>query len=47
MTRWAILSDVHGRGDRLGRVLADSRAEGAERVLALGDIASLAVASEA
>lgn len=40
MTRWAILSDVHGRGDRLGRILADSRAEGAERVLALGDIAS-------
>jgi predicted phosphodiesterase len=40
MTLWAVLSDVHGRGDRLGRVLADSQAQGAERVLALGDIAS-------
>jgi len=40
MTLWAVLSDVHGRGDRLGRVLADSQALGAARVLALGDIAS-------
>jgi predicted phosphodiesterase len=40
MTLWAIVSDVHGRGDRLARVLADARALQAERVLALGDIAS-------
>lgn len=38
MTIWAILSDVHGRGDRLKRVLADAGAQGAARVLALGDI---------
>jgi hypothetical protein len=35
---WAILSDVHGRGDRLKRVLADAEDRGASRVLALGDI---------
>jgi len=35
---WAILSDVHGRGDRLKRVLADAEAHGASQVLALGDI---------
>ncbi len=35
---WAILSDVHGRGDRLKRVLADAGAHGASHVLALGDI---------
>lgn len=40
MTIWAILSDVHGRGDRLKRVLADAQAQGATRVLGLGDIAS-------
>jgi len=38
MTIWAILADVHGRGDRLKRVLADATARGAARVLALGDI---------
>jgi hypothetical protein len=38
MTIWAILSDVHGRGDRLKRVLADAESHGAARVLALGDI---------
>lgn len=38
MTTWAILSDVHGRGDRLKRALADATAHGATRVLALGDI---------
>lgn len=38
MTVWAILSDVHGRGDRLKRVVADARTRGAARVLALGDI---------
>lgn len=37
---WAILSDVHGRGDRLARVLADARAHGAERILSLGDLGS-------
>lgn len=40
MTLWAILSDVHGRGDRLKRVLADAQAQGATMILALGDIAS-------
>ena len=40
MTIWALLSDVHGRGDRLSRVLADIRARRAERILALGDIGS-------
>lgn len=38
---WAFLSDVHGRGDRLARVLADARARGATRILALGDIAGI------
>ncbi|OQA43252.1 MAG: Calcineurin-like phosphoesterase superfamily domain protein [Chloroflexi bacterium ADurb.Bin325] len=40
MTLWAIVSDIHGRGDRLARVLADAQSLRAERVLALGDIAS-------
>lgn len=40
MTTWAILSDVHGRGDRLKRVLDDAHVQGAARFLALGDIAS-------
>lgn len=40
MTLWALLSDVHGRGDRLARVLADLQGRRAERVLALGDIAA-------
>ena len=38
MVVWAILSDVHGRSDRLKRVLADAEAQGATRMLALGDI---------
>jgi predicted phosphodiesterase len=38
MTVWAIVSDVHGRGDRLARALADARGLGATRILALGDI---------
>jgi len=38
---WAILSDVHGRGDRLKRVLADAEARAASHVLALGDIGDL------
>lgn len=41
MTLYALLSDVHGRSDRLTRVLADARAQGAVHILALGDIASL------
>jgi predicted phosphodiesterase len=45
MTLWALLSDVHGRGDRLARVLADIQSQHAERVLALGDIASPAALS--
>lgn len=46
MTLWALLSDVHGRGDRLARVLADIHVQraagppGEMRILALGDIAS-------
>ncbi len=40
MTLWALVSDVHGRGDRLTRVLADLHAQRAERILALGDIAA-------
>jgi predicted phosphodiesterase len=40
MTLWAFLSDVHGRGDRLARVLADIEAQRAQRIFALGDIAS-------
>jgi predicted phosphodiesterase len=42
MTLWALLSDVHGRGDRLARVLADIEKRPGARVLALGDIASTA-----
>jgi predicted phosphodiesterase len=38
MTVWAILSDVHGRGDRLARVLADATRQGATSVLGLGDL---------
>lgn len=41
MTLYALLSDVHGRSDRLTRVLADARAQGAARIVALGDIAGL------
>lgn len=40
MTLWAFFSDVHGRGDRLKRALADATAQGAARILGLGDIAS-------
>lgn len=39
MTLWAFLSDVHGRGDRLARVLADIGKRPGARVVALGDIA--------
>ncbi len=38
---WALLSDIHGRGDRLARALADARVRGAAHVLALGDIGSI------
>jgi predicted phosphodiesterase len=37
---WAILSDIHGRSDRLARVLADGRAHGAACTLSLGDVGS-------
>lgn len=39
---WAILSDIHGRGDRLARVIADARAAGAARFLSLGDVGGTA-----
>lgn len=39
---WAIFSDVHGRGDRLARVLADAQAAGATRFLSLGDVGGTA-----
>jgi predicted phosphodiesterase len=39
---WALLSDVHGRGDRLARALADIEKRPGARLLALGDIASTA-----
>ncbi len=45
MTLWALLSDVHGRGDRLARVLAEIESQHAERILALGDIAGPAALS--
>jgi predicted phosphodiesterase len=41
MTLWALLADVHGRGDRLKRVLTDAQAQGATRTLALGDIGGI------
>lgn len=41
MTHWAFVSDVHGRGDRLKRVLADVQEQGAAQIVGLGDIASL------
>ena len=37
---WAILSDIHGRNDRLARVLLDARTQGAQRYLSLGDVGS-------
>jgi hypothetical protein len=40
MTLWAFVSDVHDRGDRLKRVLSDAQAQGAARIVALGDIGS-------
>jgi predicted phosphodiesterase len=46
MTLWALVSDVHGRGDRLARALADVQAQAAARhvstprIMALGDIAA-------
>jgi predicted phosphodiesterase len=38
MTLWAILSDIHGRGDMLRRVLADADERGATGTLCLGDV---------
>jgi len=46
MTIWALLSDVHGRRDRLSRVLADIEAQAAEWILALGDIAGTSALAE-
>lgn len=36
--RYAILSDVHGRHERLASVLDDARSRGAARIISLGDI---------
>lgn len=36
--RYAILSDVHGRRQKLEAVLCDARQRGAERILSLGDV---------
>jgi|YNPNPStandDraft_1061719.scaffolds.fasta_scaffold03150_10 predicted phosphodiesterase len=41
MSTWAILSDIHGRADRLRRALADAKAQGATNYLSLGDIGSM------
>jgi predicted phosphodiesterase len=38
VTIWALLSDIHGRGDRLARVLADAEKHGVSRFLCLGDL---------
>jgi predicted phosphodiesterase len=36
--RYAILSDIHGRSEKLAVVLHDARARGAEQIVALGDV---------
>ena len=36
--RYAILSDAHGRSEKLEAVLADARERGAQRVVSLGDM---------
>ena len=36
--RYAILSDVHGRQEKLAAVLNDARARGADRIVSLGDV---------
>lgn len=41
MTRWALIADVHGRGDRLARVLADAQTQSVAQILGLGDIAGV------
>ncbi len=38
---WAIFSDIHGRPDRLDRVLRDAQRQGATRYLSLGDVGSM------
>lgn len=38
--RYAILSDVHGRHEKLKVVLSDARARGAEQIVSLGDVGS-------
>ena len=40
MTRWAVVSDIHGNLPALQAVLADARAQGTDGLLNLGDIAS-------
>jgi diadenosine tetraphosphatase ApaH/serine/threonine PP2A family protein phosphatase len=36
--RYAILSDIHGRSEKLSFVLREAQARGAEQILALGDV---------
>lgn len=36
--RYAILSDVHGRQEKLAAVLDDARARGVDRIVSLGDV---------
>jgi predicted phosphodiesterase len=36
--RYAILSDVHGRREKLAEVLKDARARGATQIISLGDV---------
>lgn len=36
--RYAVLSDVHGRQEKLATILSDALARGAERIISLGDV---------
>ena len=36
--RYALISDVHGRRQRLRAVLADAESRGADRIISLGDV---------
>lgn len=36
--RYAVLSDIHGRREKLAAVLDDARARGAEQIISLGDV---------
>ena len=40
MTKWAVVSDIHGNLPALQAVLADAKAQGADGLLNLGDIVS-------